>query len=156
MGILFVDTENHFDNRVRGGDSRMKQDGGDVLMVCYVEPTPVSWHKVAKTGAISGQKGQLLWSDTFLRYHSIAFVIDWAPLQFWECVPRWAYVATALPPARVRNWYIYPGIALCALSPTLLSLYYEFGFFLQPMQIFSQSPDQEICRYCIDYWHYLC
>ena len=55
MDILSVDTENHFDNRVRGGDSRMKQDGGDVLKVCYVDPTPVSWHKVAKTGAISDQ-----------------------------------------------------------------------------------------------------
>ena len=29
-GILSVDTENHFDNRVRGGDSRMKYDDGDV------------------------------------------------------------------------------------------------------------------------------
>ena len=29
IGILFVDTENHFNNCVRGGDPRMKQDGGD-------------------------------------------------------------------------------------------------------------------------------
>ena len=28
----------------------------------------------------------------------------------------------ALPPACVRNWYIYPGITLCVVSPTLASL----------------------------------
>ena len=33
MDILSVDTENHFDNCVRGGDSRMKQDGDDV---CHI------------------------------------------------------------------------------------------------------------------------
>ena len=29
MGILSADTENHFNNCVCGGDSKMKQDGGD-------------------------------------------------------------------------------------------------------------------------------
>ena len=31
-------------------------------------------------------------------------------------------MAAALPPARVRNWYTYPGIALRAVSPTIPSL----------------------------------
>ena len=59
-------------------------------------------------------------------------IVQWPPFEL-ECVSRWAYVAAALPPARVRNWYIYPGIALCAVSPTIPSLYYEFVFLPQPV-----------------------
>ena len=133
MDILSVDTENHFNNCVRGGDSRMKQDGGDVPEVHYVDLTPVSQLKVAKTGAISGQRRQHLWLNTLLRYHSITVVIDWVHHLILECCSGWAYVADALPPARVRNWYIYPGIALCVVSPTIPSLYYEFVFLPQPV-----------------------
>ena len=80
----------------------------------YVDPTPVSWHKVAKTGATLGPRGlapfighsssKLLW----LWIDSVAtFTFDFRGSLF-EVGGSCGY---ALPPTRKCNWYIYPGIA---------------------------------------------
>ena len=87
----------------------------------YVDPTPVSWHKVAKTGAISDQ-----WGSTSSRTHffDIILLLIWLDGHppIWECCSRWnGSGCYAYPSVRVRNWYIYPGIALCAVSPTISS-----------------------------------
>ena len=55
MDILSVDTENHFDQPCTRW--RFQNEVGRwwrFLKGIYVDPTPVSWLKVAKTGAILG------------------------------------------------------------------------------------------------------
>ena len=79
-----------------------------------MDPTPVSWNKVAKTGAIDG----LIEVAPLIGHIPSIFYFDFwidsvATFDFiWGCGSRWAVAARyALPPTRKRNWYIYPGIA---------------------------------------------
>ena len=76
IAILSVNTENHFNSCVRGGDSRMKQVGGEYagmkrMMMDSVDLQVII--KMTKTGAIPGQVGSHLLSGMSLQNHIYYF-----------------------------------------------------------------------------------
>ena len=97
----------------------------------YVDPTPVSWHTVAKTGAILGPMRSFLWSDTPLRYYTLT--LDWFSGHFYfdfgGVCSRWTAAARcAFPSVRIAIGISTLALPSCAVSPTISSLYYEFLF----------------------------
>ena len=114
-----ANTENHFNNCVRGGDSRMKQDGGDIIEVYYVDPTPVSWHKSLKHELYRAtQRVTPFHRACSIGNHSITVVIRFggATLIRGYC-SRWAEAAgLPSPPVRECKRCIHPGIASRVVS----------------------------------------
>ena len=91
-----------------------------------MDPTPVSWHKVAKTGAIDG----LIWVAPLIGHIPSIFYSDFGffrwPLLIsliWECGSRWAVAAATRyhRPESVIGIYIL-ALPSCTVSPTLARL----------------------------------
>ena len=96
--ILSANTENHFNNCVRGGDPEWWGWFGERLHFFYfilITRPWLPWVSLMwlKQELCTDQVRSYLLSSTLLRYYSITVEIRFGPFWLWECVSRWAVVA---------------------------------------------------------------
>ena len=95
---ISANTENHFDNCVRGRVPEWRGWFGERLHFYFILITRpwLPWVSLMwlKQELHTDQVSSYLLSGTLLRYYSITVEIQFGPFWLWECVSRWAVVAT--------------------------------------------------------------